>query len=257
MLKERPILFSGPMVRAILDGLKTQTRRVSRTQPSSSRFTVGHYHPTMIDRHGNEQPGPEVFGAYDEDGEWGIPCPYGGPGDRLWVRETWRTGKSLDALNTTAMEKLCVDAGYTHPWAPLLYMADGTSTNDDTLLDFGSEWGRTRQSIYMPRWASRITLEVTDVRYERLQEITEKDATAEGIKRISKDGGTTWKWGLPDRDGLPGIDDDGMPWTDWDVDARVAFRNLWDRINGKRPGCSYGANPYVWAVSFKRIEMTL
>jgi hypothetical protein len=89
-MKERPILFSAPMVRALLDGSKTQTRRVVKLpayidEPISSGF----YHPTVTGRHGQEHPGDEVYGAYTSDGEWARPCPYGQPGDRLWVRETW------------------------------------------------------------------------------------------------------------------------------------------------------------------------
>src|SRR5690606_197652 len=88
VMKERPIIFSAPMIRAILAGTKTQTRRAVKPQPSSEWCPkVGTYHPTMIDRYGEEYPGAEVYGASDE--REGRVCPYGQPGDRLWVRETW------------------------------------------------------------------------------------------------------------------------------------------------------------------------
>lgn len=93
-VKERPILFSGPMVRAILDGKKTQTRRIINPQPYEvSSVECGMYTPTRIDRHGEMYPGAEVFGVWsDTDEEWGVPCPYGQPGDRLWVRESFYMG---------------------------------------------------------------------------------------------------------------------------------------------------------------------
>ena len=92
-MRERPILFSGPMVRALIEGRKTQTRRIVKPQPHEdcSAIEVGRYHPTVIDRHGDEQPGAEIFGAYSLDGDWGAKCPYGAPGDRLWVKETFAT----------------------------------------------------------------------------------------------------------------------------------------------------------------------
>jgi hypothetical protein len=89
-MTERPILFSAEMVRAILDGRKTQTRRVMKAQPwPDALVTVEHYHETVINRHGDMQPGKEIFGAHWDDGEFGLRCPYGPPGDQLWVRETF------------------------------------------------------------------------------------------------------------------------------------------------------------------------
>jgi hypothetical protein len=90
-MRERPILFQGAMVRALLAGTKTQTRRVMQHQPhDEATVVVERFNQTVIDRRGDEQPGPEVFGAWWADGECGAKCPYGQPGDRLWVRETWR-----------------------------------------------------------------------------------------------------------------------------------------------------------------------
>lgn len=96
------------------------------------------------------------------------------------------------------------------------------------------------------RWASRLTLYVTDVRVERLQDIGEADAQSEGLQTLSKDG-RTWKWGIPDRDGLPGTDDCGWPWADWQTDPRAAYARLWNVING--PG-AWEANPWVAAYTF-------
>lgn len=257
-MRERPILMNGEMVRATLEGRKGQTRRVVTPQPapfvqcSPDRHEQKHPEP-YIDSYCSEKRTPENprgmsdFWCWwtrdDRQGPDVGRCPYGHPGDRLWVRETWRTGKSLDALNTTAMSKLCADAGYTHPWAPLLYMADGRAANEDTLRDFGGEWGRTRQSIYMPRWASRLTLDVTGVRVERLQSISEEDAQAEGATPfLHNPEGDCWDAAPQDRK------------------HRTAFNYLWGTINGfnegdaKRPGCSWDANPYVWVIEFKAVH---
>ena len=191
--KERPILFSAPMVRAILAGTKTQTRRVVKGAPEDwSPVQPQVYAPTIVDRHGFEQPGPDAFGAGDAQGDHWIRCPYGQPGDRLWVRETWaQHGVSA------------------------VYRADSG--------DRPAGAGMWRPSIHMPRWASRITLEVTGVKVERLQGISEADAIAEGI---------------PQSDVSP---------PDMGV---FAYRQLWESING--PG-SWDANPWVWCVSFKRV----
>lgn len=102
----------------------------------------------------------------------------------------------------------------------------------------------------MPRWASRITLEVTGIRVERLQDISEEDAIAEGLSGITKDGKLI-KYGIPDQDGLPGTDNTGWPWRDWQKDPRDAYRRLWESINGRG---SWDANPWVWVVEFKRVE---
>lgn len=102
----------------------------------------------------------------------------------------------------------------------------------------------------MPRWASRITLEIVAVRVERLNEISEPDAKAEGLKALSKDG-TLVKYGIPDRDGLPGNDDYGWHWKEWERDPRQSFRRLWESLNG--PG-SWDANPWVWVIEFRRVE---
>ena len=151
-MKEKPILFSAPMVRAILDGRKTMTRRVVKPQPYDDDFRVGLYHPTLEDRHGI-YPGPETFGV--SNSEWSIKCPYQ-PGMKLWVRETFNPGNYYP-----------------------IYKADMP------VLGGGIKW---KPSIFMPRAASRIDLLIKSVRVERLQDITEEDAINEGINlRYDKD----------------------------------------------------------------------
>jgi len=194
-VKERPILFSAPMVRAILEGRKTQTRRIMKPQPL-----------WVAD--------PSVpFKTADADPNGIIRCPYGQPEDRLWVRETWRLYDSL-------VECACYDACECsrHHGKPL-YRA--------SLPDDEGPW---KPSIHMPRWASRITREVTGVRVERLQDISEEDAIAEGIDMRSLCGC---------QDGCSQCDD---------RTPQETYRDLWETING--PG-SWAANPWVWVVEFK------
>lgn len=200
-MRERPLLMSGPMVRAILDGRKSVTRRVVKPQPPEDYGTieVGRFHPTGWTRDGEEYPCAETFGAYTLDGECSWRCPYGEPGDRLWVRETW------------AGEESCV------------YRAD--SPNDDR-----SNIVRWRPSIHMPRWASRISLEVIEVRVERLQEITEEEAAAEGAD--------------PSLFREPGLSDG--------FEHRLSFAHLWDSLNDYR-GYGWDANPWVWVIRFRAL----
>ena len=194
-MTDRPILFSAPMVQAILDGRKTQTRRVFKARN-------GGVWPNSNDLPGMQQ----VLRT----------CPYGQPGHRLWVRETW-----MD-LQGTGIE---IVTGSRERYA---YGADTPrgSYGDDQRKCYGLKW---RPSIHMPRAASRITLEITSVRVERLQDISEADAQAEGVT------------------------DDGSLVTDLDGKDRggtiAAYATLWEVINGVG---SWDDNPWVWVVSFKR-----
>lgn len=202
-MKERPILFSGPMVQALLAETKTQTRRVAK----------------------------EFAGRDDLDNLRRFPnqngCPYGGPGDRLWVREAFRFPASLDHLSPSVCGDKALDAGYRTPWAPTQFDADSSRTGEWRGFDTPPEetrLGKLRPGIHMPRWASRITLEITGVRVERLQDISDPDALAEGCSH---------------NDMLHG-----------DRLASV-YARLWEKING--PG-SWAKNPYVWVVEFKRVQ---
>jgi hypothetical protein len=221
-MKERPILFSGPMVRAILAGTKTQTRRVV-----THEWTHGFEKKRKFVRASDAK---DDFVAFSEPytsigGEpvwfysWGncrwLRCPHGMPGQKLWVRETW----AYERDGTGCPD----DTG-------ILYRATDPGWDDE---ETGLRW---RPSIFMPRSASRILLEITDVRVERLQEISEADARSEGIT----DGGCL-NCGNSEPCGCP----DPSP------DARDAFAWLWQSINGSH---SWHANPWVWVVSFKRLQ---
>lgn len=239
LIRERPILFSGPMVRAILAGTKTQTRRVLKPQLQECiAFFDSEEEPmarVAFAYEGHSGPGWYVHcGDYpDEGSEFLGGCPYGVPGDRLWVRETWRTTGNLDEMAPAAIATHCVqEAGYSRPWAPIEYLADGEQ-RDWRQYEIDREWGgrgKTRVSIHMPRWASRITLEITDVRVQRVQEISEEEAEAEGVEAA------------------PCNRRCESPRTSY----RTAYGPLWDSLNAKR-GFGWEANPWVWAITFRRI----
>lgn len=225
-MKERPILFNGDMVRAILDGRKTQTRRV--VWPMSLcipyRNSMDKIKLRKTDNH-------YLFDFHYEDGT--ISTIYGTRpkyfvGDRLWVRETH--GIQLEP---------CED----YPNGCVIYKADLPDESDFQYEGGGSAW---RPSIYMPRWASRITLGVVSVRVERVQDISEEDALSEGISETSF-------WKPKEMDNRPFEEkwwDDYYFWTSY---PQVAFQNLWDSINAKR-GYSWESNPWVWAIEFKRVK---
>lgn len=211
-MKERPILFSGEMVRAILDGRKTQTRRVVKPQPPNWAWTrVKEY--------------AEIRGLTQQVGKieyWIKPCPYGQPGDRLWVRETWRA-EELPVYGEDGIR----------------YRADNHFQIIENTFEASEKWGdayrpgmKWRSSIFMPRWASRITLEIVSVRVDQVQDISEDDAKAEGI---------TLQFptrSVPHRVG-------GDVWT-----YPNAYARLWDDINSKS-GLGWDANPWVWVVEFR------
>ena len=197
-MKERPILFNAPMVRAILDGRKTVTRRVVKPQPAGEiRRGEPDFNHWIDTKYWERQNQKENRGI----GTRGFACPYGQPGgDRLYVRETFGHFERNENFA---------------PGCEVFYRADGESLAVEP-------W---RPSIHMPRWASRITLEITSVRVERLQDISVADAIAEGC---------------------PG-GEHGDRYA-----ALEQYRALWESING--PG-SWDANPWVWAITFKRVEV--
>lgn len=241
-MKERPILFSAPMVRALLAGTKTQTRRVLKVQPLDDPSGHG------IQWHGGKCLIDAGYGAdYLHTSRASIErivpkfCPYGQPGDRLWVREAFAFVPTYEIFSGRPGEVIAYRAGRR----VLKQGKEPAVWADDTKPD-GLPW---KPSIHMPRRASRILLEIVAVRVERLQDISEADTIAEGLKAITKDGRLT-KYGIPDSDGLPGTDDTGWPWHEWRISPADAYRRLWESING--PG-SWAANPWVWVVEFKRV----
>ena len=222
-MRERPILFNGAMVRAILAGQKTQTRRAVKVPPAFD----------FIGGAGDDQNDPKNFGAEDENGLWWalaagpgtdrvLACPFGQPGDRLWVREA-------HAIFPTHGQHRA-DGKRWGPWGGL----PTTLSDDGKQIAYYREGfdrcdpGRWRPSIHMPRWACRLVLEITAVRVERLQDISEADALAEGIEEIG--GRFTFNGGSHES-----------------LTARSSFMTLWDSTGGM-----WVENPWVWVIEFNR-----
>ncbi|HCI6175152.1 TPA: hypothetical protein NPO38_000628 [Klebsiella quasipneumoniae subsp. quasipneumoniae] len=212
-MKEHGMIFNGEMVRAILDGRKTQTRRPIKWK--QTRFT----------EIGEREDGSKW--PWSEDAEHACdfwhPCPFGAVGDRIWVRETWNKYGGLltyradhDWIDDMRKETVC-----TAKWVP---------------------------SIHMPRWASRILLEITDVRVERLNAISPEDAESEGLERTNFTG-------FGDEPGLPSYPEPDVYFDplkkQWKEYPPEAFAGLWESIYGEG---SWKANPWVWVISFKRVE---
>lgn len=204
-MKERPMIFTASSVRGILAEIKTQTRRIVKPQP----FDIGPVGGTFAAAW-NEK----TAEAYEH-----FHCPYGQPGDRLWVRETFFPCPIGQYATNCKIPKQKPDK-----WT-VLYPADGDG------ISAPLKW---KPSIFMPRWASRITLEITGVRVEWLQKISEADALAEGVT-------------------IPSYDKNLEPVTIGGCTSgagRIAYKELWESINGPN---SWHANPWVWVIEFRKI----
>lgn len=233
-MKERPILFQGAMVRAILDYVKTQTRRLVKPGAGIQRKWLSEAGINSSPRLNTCFTDKGIFGARMEHPGGGplgfVTCPYGQPGDRLWVRET-----VMDLTGTGVEHR--DKSGKRQRYA---YGADSPpgSYGDQARKDYGLKW---TPSIHMPRAASRILLEIVSVRVERLQDISQDDARVEGIKSRVVRAGIT-----PAPVTVYGLGTD----NDWCSSAVDAYRELWESINGAG---SWDVNPWVWVVEFKRV----
>lgn len=237
-MKEKPILFSAPMVKAILDGRKSQTRRIVK---AASKNLIYDLENATVDGPNQICAGQYLhvpFRRKDEadegcrDREY---CPYGDPSDRLWVKETWvdycpHWFGAWCGCGSLEMRKEIHRPVYRAD-APELWKRP---INKEGELMSPTKW---KPSIFMPRWASRLTLEITAVRVERLQDIPEADAKAEGVQipHVNFPQAADSKFKMGDALGL----------------YRDHYRVLWNNINGPE---SWDANPWVWVLEFKRIE---
>lgn len=219
--RERPILFKAPMVRALFAGTKTQTRRA---------MVIGH-----APDNSNVQFDASDLKWYCDGGLWLRSCPYGVPGDRLWVKETWAPsilrGHGQDACDCDTVR---VDYRANGGWKE--FVTD--EIPDDWTMPKAARGGQSVTPLFMPRWASRITLEVTSVRVERLQDVSEEDAEAEGVASLD---GEIDEVALCAKAKAMGLTTD---------DARAWFATLWGSINGDS---AWDANPWVWVISFRRL----
>lgn len=242
--RERPILFSAPMIRALLAETKTQTRRIVKPQPAHlCRFEMNGAGTHALHLGPPLKPGTtfSIVPVKATSADHRLACPYGAPGDRLWVRETWYcddyTAGDFEAARVGYVSGTPTDDEFVQQWREAMdYRAThdcktyeaGCPCRDD---DGGSSW---RPSIFMPRWASRITLELVDVRVQRLLDITEDDARAEGVEPVRLVGKVYPSKHAADVERLS---------------YRSGFADIWRKING----CSsWDENPWVWAITFKR-----
>ncbi|EIX9454481.1 hypothetical protein ML043_004787 [Klebsiella pneumoniae] len=246
-MKERGMIFNGEMVRAILDDRKTQTRRIVKAADGAVKFCKEW-----------DINGEEIFVVLGEKDHTGmnpvlgaISCPFGAVGDRIWVREAYRFPASLDDVSPTGVGEMAVATGYRKPWAPTFYEFTGTFSDGWKGFETPpkvSDAGKLRPSIHMPRWASRILLEITDVRVERLNAISPEDAESEGLE-------CTNFTGFGDEPGLPSYPEPDVYFDplkkQWKEYPPEAFAGLWESIYGEG---SWQANPWVWVIEFKRVE---
>lgn len=223
-MKERPIIFNADMVRAILYERKMQTRREAKVfqypDPAASVHLTANndgwigWWPKPV----SSEKTAELYPS------GGIPCPYGQPGDRLWVRETWAHVPATAYRCSEGVQQTI------NPGDP------------DMCAVYREGWERSkpagwRPSIHMPRWASRITLEIKSINIERLQDISEDDAQAEGLRKFPHKGDFAYAWRENDNHGHGS--------------ARGAFMSLWQSIYGQE---SWDSNPWVWVIKFERIK---
>ncbi|EAB1468735.1 hypothetical protein AB4T27_003319 [Salmonella enterica] len=241
-MKERGMIFNREMVRSIIDGRKTQTRRIMAIQPEHSELGLRR----VIDSKNGRDNGKYFW---SQSGACGLKmrskmfgCPYGEVGDRIWVRETW-SDVNLDGAPAVAYraddevydlmedESLLDEGGSFNYQDPRVCKYQFAAWHSDLISGIEGNW---RPSIHMPRWASRILLEITDVRVERLNAISQEDAQAEGMEL------TGWRPTYSDPDS------GGEVCTPYDN-----FAQLWSSIYGEE---SWQGNPWVWVIEFKRIE---
>ncbi|WP_410477736.1 hypothetical protein [Pantoea sp.] len=206
-MRERPIIFNADMVRAVLDGRKTQTRRIMKVQPHAGVRNSVFVKSGFEDGHGKE-----------------LVCPFGAVGDCLWVREAFRVHN-----RATDVATLVYKASEQQSWTQQTHRVPIEKCNKPAVVD---KW---TPSIHMPRWASRIALEITGVRVERMYDISEVDARAEGVEQLR---GGFWRHYQPG-------------WTQHQLSARGSFVTLWKSIYGDD---SWLANPWVWVIEFKCVE---
>ena len=226
-MNDHPILMTSDMVRAVLDGRKTQTRRIIKPQPEKdpdgTKYNKSGYWCAI--------PG---IGMMVPLGSLNCLCPYGEVGDTLWVRETWATLKYWDNTKPSKIDQ------FRNP--KIWYIADEPTPSETKCNPWnGGNIGKVRPSIFMPKWACRIFLEITNIRVERVQEITPKDCIAEGITLISGKRNLSPASAYKDYSGQ--VEKCG---------AVASFCTLWDSINIKR--APWKDNPWVFVISFKKIN---
>jgi hypothetical protein len=262
-VKERSVYFPGKSsddsIRAILEGRKTQDRRIVKPKcgcPDFFCIKPDDRNPYYFRR------ADAVWDSFKSIEDLAAKyCPHGSVGDRLWVRETWRPkswGADFDWMFVEFKDGSTKQIDPIEAWGDSILGAErvwenlsnecvqsGSQLEDGYFKDVVLKW---KPSIHMPRAASRITLEITGVKVERLQDISEEDAIAEGIQSFEPgEGSKFWR-------NYQGDEKDLIDGWFFREEAILSFRSLWDSINGEKPGCDWASNPFTWTIEFRRIE---
>ena len=238
-LKERPVVLTTEEVNAVLAGNKTQ-----------HRVPVDADHSISLTYHSLEAGGasPERLDALPFD------CPFGNVGDRLWVQEDFIPDPPAGHDAWEDEDSVTNYSQWDGCGSKLSEIPNRLRTSEHVIYKAGRDDPDSMMwfnALQMRKWASRLLLEITDIRIERLQDISEDDALSMGLSRLTKDSGRTYKYGLPDKDGFPGNDDYGWHWSEWDADHKVAFARYWESMQGKG---AWDRNDWVWVIEFKKVD---
>lgn len=250
------------MVQAELKGRKTMTRRLKGLE----LINMAPDKWNLIEVDSPFRPA-DIFWFEGQGERVAIKCPYGQPGDLLWVRESFRVNSWVPddgevSFRYEADGAVSPFIGFDDDDAEIfnnywvqscddLLKAGYQSNDEERFEDYSYKSLRLRPNIFLRKEAARIWLQKSATKVERVCDISREDAIAEGLACISKDGGRTYKYGIPDSDGLPGTDDYGWPWSEWDSDPVQAFKKLWCKINGADTW-----NDWAWVNSFKVLSTT-
>ncbi len=258
-LKERPLVLTTEEVNAVLAGHKTQ-HRVIVENPSNGfevDFNLSGLTTPAIGYMNNKfglltkreiHPNSNKF-------ERGItPCPLGKVGDRLWVQEDFIPDPPAGHDAWEDEDSVTNYFQWDGCGSKLSEIPNRLRTSEHVIYKAGQDDPDSMMwfnALQMRKWASRLLLEITDIRIERVHDIGEDDALSMGLSRLTKDGGRTYKYGLSDKDGLPGNDDYGWHWSEWDADHKGALARYWDSMQGKG---AWNRNDWVWVIEFKKVD---
>ncbi|MGO2339074.1 MAG: hypothetical protein ACTH5M_00565 [Psychrobacter sp.] len=249
-LKERPVVLTTEEVNAVLAGHKTQHR-----MPFDFEF-IKDINVPIVQKVADETDctlSELVTGAYN-DSIYDFVCPFGKVGDRLWVQEDFIPDPPAGHDAWEDEDSVTNYFQWDGCGSKLSEIPNRLRTSEHVIYKAGQDDPDSMMwfnALQMRKWASRLLLEITDIRIERVQDISEDDALSMGLSRLTKDGGRTYKYGLPDKDGLPGNDDYGWHWSEWDADHKVAFARYWESMQGKG---AWDRNDWVWVIEFKKVD---
>jgi hypothetical protein len=252
-LKERPLVLTTEEVNAVLAGHKTQHRMPLSSQPcidNNGRQILIINGVCVSEFNTNHRP-------FDEAVKRILPRTTAAPysiGDRLWVQEDFIPDPPAGHDAWEDEDSVTNYFQWDGCGSKLSEIPNRLRTSEHVIYKAGQDDPDSMMwfnALQMRKWASRLLLEITDIRIERVQDISEDDALSMGLSRLTKDSGRTYKYGLPDKDGFPGNDDYGWHWSEWDADHKVAFARYWESMQGKG---AWDRNDWVWVIEFKKVD---